>query len=83
MKKPRGERHNPRAHTEGPDEFRKLGQHSDSASIEERDRLHPDFIQAIPQEAAWPCGGDLASVAQRRFPQGDAPPFHEATARQA
>jgi hypothetical protein len=47
MKKPRGESHKPRAHTEGPDEFSKLEQQYDSASIEERDRLHPDFIQAI------------------------------------
>ena len=47
MKKPRGESHKPRAHTDGPDEFSKLGQQYDSASIEERDRLHPDFIQAI------------------------------------
>jgi hypothetical protein len=47
MKKPRGESHKPRAHTEGLDEFSKLEQQYDSASIEERDRLHPDFIQAI------------------------------------
>ena len=47
MKKPRGESHKPRAHTEGPDEFSKREQQYDSASIEERDRLHPDFIRAI------------------------------------
>ena len=50
MKKSRGESHNPRAHTEAAPEgreFGKLEQQYDSAWIEERDRLHPDFIQAI------------------------------------
>jgi hypothetical protein len=48
MKKRRGESHKPRAHTEGSKvESSKLEQQYDSASIEERDRLHPDFIQAI------------------------------------
>jgi hypothetical protein len=36
------------AHTQGPkDEFSKLERQYDRASIEERDRLHPDFIRAI------------------------------------
>ena len=48
MKKPRGENHKTPAHTEGSkDEFSKLEQQYDSASIEARDLLHPDFIQAI------------------------------------
>ena len=48
MKKPAGEGDEKRAHTEGLErEFSELEQQYDNASIEERDRLHPDFIQAI------------------------------------
>ena len=48
MKKPAGEDDEKPAHTAAPkDEFNKLEQQYDSASIEERDRLHPDFFQAI------------------------------------
>jgi hypothetical protein len=48
IEKPAGEDDQKPAHAEGPDdEFSKLEQQYDSASIEERDRLHPEFIQAI------------------------------------
>jgi hypothetical protein len=50
MKKPAvdGEGGKLRALTEGPeDEFGKLARQYDSASIEERDRLHPDFMRAL------------------------------------
>ena len=48
MKKPACEGDEKPAHTAEPkDEFSKLEQQYDSASIEDRDRLHPDFIQAI------------------------------------
>jgi hypothetical protein len=66
MKKPRDESHKPRARAAAPDEFSKLEQQYDSASIEERDRVHPDFIQAIRKkhpglvEETWRalCSGD-------------------------
>lgn len=48
IKKRAGEDDEKPAYTAVPkDEFSKLEQQYDSASIEERDRLHPDFIQAI------------------------------------
>ena len=52
MKKPvGGESDRPRTLTEEPnDEFRKLEQQYDNASIEERDRLWPSFIRAVREK---------------------------------
>lgn len=52
MKKPvGGESDKPRAHTEeSKDEFRKLEQQYDNASIEERDRLWPPFIREVREK---------------------------------
>jgi hypothetical protein len=48
MKKPAGGGDEKPAHTAEPkDEFSKLEQQYDSASIEERDRLHPHFMRAL------------------------------------
>jgi hypothetical protein len=70
-----------RVFTEGPkDEFAKLERQYDSASIEERDRLHPYFIRAIREKHPGLVRGTWRAL--RNGPESDAPRFHDTSARQ-
>jgi hypothetical protein len=68
MKKPvGGESDKPRALTEEPkDEFRKLEQQYDNASIEERDRLWPPFIRAVREKYPGRMAAARALLSPRR-----------------